>query len=145
MKKKNNKGYIGIDISISLLIIIILMPIIIAITNNINVANARISRKAQAISIATNVMECVKSILAEDDSDILVDDIYETITATTRGIAAANIKTAISFVLILSLKVTFSPETPVFSAINKTSKKNLLKYIHALIILYINEMPIKSR
>ena len=77
MKKKNNKGYIGIDISISLLIIIILMPIIIAITNNINVANARISRKAQAISIATNVMECVKSILAEDDSDILVDDIYD--------------------------------------------------------------------
>ena len=61
MNLKNNKGVLGIDISVAVIIIFILIPIITGMIYNINKTNANIKRKSQALNIAINCMEIYKS------------------------------------------------------------------------------------
>ena len=86
MKNKKDRGYIGVDVSISLVIIVILLPTIIAIAYNISKSNNDIKRKAQATSIATFVIEDIKSVLNEkiaedfETSDVIIQNaIYTSI------------------------------------------------------------------
>ena len=67
MNLKNRKGYLGIDVSIALLIMIVLIPMITAITFNINKTNNTLQRKSQAVNIATNIMECAKIAFSEEE------------------------------------------------------------------------------
>ena len=63
MKKnlRKNNGFAGIDISISMIIILIFIPTIFGIVYNIGKINSNIKRKSSAVSLATEVLEVVKS------------------------------------------------------------------------------------
>lgn len=71
MKKnlKKNNGFAGIDISISIIIILIFIPTIFGIVYNIGKTNAEVKRKSRAVTIATNVVEIIKS---EDYSNVTI-------------------------------------------------------------------------
>ncbi len=75
MKLKNNKGYVGVDVTIALMVLVILVPTITAMTFNINKTSNVIKRKTQALSIATNMLEISKIVFSDsdglEDSDIL--------------------------------------------------------------------------
>ena len=75
MKIKHNKGYVGVDLTISLMILIILIPTITAMTFNINSVSSGIKRKTEALSIATNVMESAKVVYEENKitSDVFLN------------------------------------------------------------------------
>lgn len=75
MKIKHNKGYVGVDLTISLMILIILIPTITAMTFNINSVSNGIKRKTEALSIATNVMESAKVVYEENKitSDVFLN------------------------------------------------------------------------
>ncbi len=71
MKKffKKNNGFTGVDISISIIVILIFVPTIFGVVYNIQKTNVAITRKNNAVNIATDVLETVKS---EQYSDITV-------------------------------------------------------------------------
>ena len=73
MKKffKKNNGFTGVDISISIIVILIFVPTIFGVVYNIQKTNAGIERKTNAVNIATDVLEIVKS---EQYSDITVSN-----------------------------------------------------------------------
>ncbi len=58
---KENKGFAGIDISISMIIILIFIPTIFGIVYNMGKTNAEEKRKSTATSIASDVLEIIKS------------------------------------------------------------------------------------
>ena len=62
MKLKDNKGYVGIDISISLIVLIILVPAIMAIVFTISSTRLTTKLKTEASNIAVNVVESAKGI-----------------------------------------------------------------------------------
>ena len=68
MKKflKKNNGFAGMDISISMIIILIFIPTIFGIVYNVGKTNAEVKRKTKATSIATDVLEIIKSEKYED-------------------------------------------------------------------------------
>jgi len=66
MKFKNNKGYVGIDASMSLIILLIIVPTLVGMIYNVNKTNNLIDRKTQAISIAVNTIETAKGIEIAD-------------------------------------------------------------------------------
>ena len=71
---KENKGFAGIDISISMIIILIFIPTIFGIVYNIGKANAEVKRKSTATSIASDVLEIIKS---ENYVDVDVQKLFK--------------------------------------------------------------------
>ncbi len=67
MKLKNNKGYVGVDVTIALMVLVILIPTITAMTFNINKTSNVIKRKTQAVSITSNIMENAKIVFMEEE------------------------------------------------------------------------------
>lgn len=61
MNFRNNKGFTGIDISVSVIIILILIPTIFGIVYNMQKTRVKTERQAEAVDIATNVLETVKN------------------------------------------------------------------------------------
>ena len=59
-KLKENKGFTGVDISISVIIILIFIPTVFGIIYNIQKNDAMVERKSNAISIASDVIEKAK-------------------------------------------------------------------------------------
>lgn len=68
-KLKKNDGFSGIDISIATIIILIFIPTIFGIVYNTQKTNKSIERKTNAIDIATNIIEIVKTENYEDISN----------------------------------------------------------------------------
>ena len=62
MDLRNNKGYTGIDISITILILIILIPVITGMAYNIGKSNSGIEQKSYAITEASSALEVAKSV-----------------------------------------------------------------------------------
>ena len=62
MNFRNNKGYTGVDISVAMIIILIFIPTIFAVVNNIQRINAKAERQANAVNIATDILEIAKSL-----------------------------------------------------------------------------------
>lgn len=62
MNLRNNKGYTGVDISVAMIIILIFIPTIFAVVNNIQRLNAKAERQANAVNIATDILEIAKSL-----------------------------------------------------------------------------------
>lgn len=62
MNFRNNQGYAGVDISISILILVILIPILGGIVYNISKSGDNINKKTYAMNLATNILEVVKGI-----------------------------------------------------------------------------------
>ena len=77
MNLRNNKGYTGVDISVAMIIILIFIPTIFAITNSIQRTTERSERQANAVNIATDILETAKSlkyrevetVISESDPD----------------------------------------------------------------------------
>ena len=93
MNLRSNKGYTGVDISISIIILVLLVPIIGGITYNISKTGNDMNKKTNAISIAENVLELAKNIedikyVYSKESDSPEDDDAEKnyITSLTNNI-----------------------------------------------------------
>ena len=71
---KNNKGYVGIDISISLIIVLIIVPTIVGIVYNINKSKSNTIKKTEATSIAVNTIEVMKGMGIDNITDFALDD-----------------------------------------------------------------------
>lgn len=62
MKLKNNKGYVGADIAVSILIMTILIPTLGAMIYNVNKVGRKLEKKSFAINLATNIIETAKQV-----------------------------------------------------------------------------------
>lgn len=61
MKFKNNKGFTGVDVAVSLVILLVFVSFIAALFYNLANTSKRIERKAQATNIAIEVIEALKA------------------------------------------------------------------------------------
>lgn len=62
MNLRNNKGYTGSDIIISILILMVFIPTIVALIYSIDTKNNEIERKNYAMTLSCNIIETLKSI-----------------------------------------------------------------------------------
>lgn len=62
MDLKNNKGFVGIDISIAVIVLLILVPTIMGIVFNINSTQNVADIKTEAMNIAINALEAAKGL-----------------------------------------------------------------------------------
>ena len=82
MDLRNNKGYTGIDISITILILVILIPVITGMAYNIGKSNSGIEQKSYAITEASSALEVAKSVTnieniyskKSDTPEVVVED-----------------------------------------------------------------------
>lgn len=88
---KKNKGFTGIDISISVIIILIFIPTIFGIVYNIQKTNESVQRKTNAVGIATNIIEIIKKEsyddISEDESGKLNQDLLNKYAKSTSNSA----------------------------------------------------------
>ena len=78
MKIKNNKGYVGVDVSISIIILLIIIPTLTGMIYNVTKTKNDISRKSEAINIAINSIEAVKGLnIDEATNENAIDKIKE--------------------------------------------------------------------
>ena len=78
MKIKNNKGYVGVDVSISILILLIIIPTLTGMIYNVKKTKNGIDRKSQAINIAINSIEAIKGLgIDEATKEKTLDKIKE--------------------------------------------------------------------
>lgn len=61
MKLKNNKGFTGVDVAVSLVILLIFVSFIAALFYNLANTSKRVERKTQATNIAIEVIEALKA------------------------------------------------------------------------------------
>ncbi len=66
MNLKSNKGYTGIDISITMIIILIFIPTIFGIVYNMQKTRSKSEREANSINVATDILEIAKSLNYSD-------------------------------------------------------------------------------
>lgn len=62
MNLRNNKGYTGSDIIISILILMVFIPTIVALIYSIDTKNNEVERKNYAMTLSCNIIETLKSI-----------------------------------------------------------------------------------
>ena len=62
MKLRDNKGITGVDISVALVIVVLFVGIIATLTYNFSVSSQEINRKSEAINIAIQKVEELKTI-----------------------------------------------------------------------------------
>lgn len=85
MKFKKDKGYVGIDITVSILLIVVIIPTIAGMIFNINKSNNSIKRKTQASSIAAAVMENAKILTYDGDDNNFLTNVYNGIRSQYNG------------------------------------------------------------
>ena len=85
MNLRKNKGYTGIDISITILILVVLIPVIAGMAYNIGKSKSSMEQKSFAIAEASNALEVAKSVkkienIYSKDADlpesVVADDDY---------------------------------------------------------------------
>ena len=102
MNLRNNKGYTGSDIIISILIIMIFIPTIVALIYSIDTKNNEVERKNYAMTLSCNIIETLKSIdIDKLKSEENLDDINNKIR---------NFKVSDSEITNEEGKITFSSE-----------------------------------
>lgn len=102
MNLRNNKGYTGSDIIISILIIMIFIPTIVALIYSIDTKNNEVERKNYAMTLSCNIIETLKSIdIDKLKSEENLDDINNKIR---------NFKASDSEITDEDGKITFSSE-----------------------------------
>ena len=85
MNLKNNKGFVGVDISIAILLLVIIVPTITGMIFNINKSRNGTKRQAQATNIITNAMEISKIVEYTSDDDTFLDEIFKRIEIQYSG------------------------------------------------------------
>ena len=61
MKLKNNKGFTGVDVAVSLVILLIFISFVAALFYNVSNTSKRMERKTQATNIAIEFIEAMKA------------------------------------------------------------------------------------
>ena len=69
MNLKQNKGYVGVDVSIAVIILIILVPTVMGILFGIRSSSLTTEIKEEALNIAVNTLETAKSINLTEITD----------------------------------------------------------------------------
>ena len=83
MNLRNNKGYTGVDILITILILVILIPVIAGMAYNIGKSKSSIEQKTYAVSNASNILEIAKSVES-------IKNIYSTLSDTPETIETSD-------------------------------------------------------
>jgi len=105
MKLKDEKGYVGVDISIAVIILLIIVPTIMGMVYNINSSKNVSKVKSEAISIAVNALEAAKKIeLADlDDNSILEALIADGLQIDTTTIPAIITTARATYKLVINV------------------------------------------
>ena len=75
---RNNKGYTGVDITISLTIIVIFVSVIAALSYNFSLASKKVQRKGEAAYLIIQILEEIKQKnFDEVNNPINVDEILD--------------------------------------------------------------------
>lgn len=82
MKLKNNKGFTGVDIAVSLVILLIFVSFIAALFYNLSNTSKRVERKTQATNIAIEFIEAMKA--TPFNNLLAVSDNYKIPTTITK-------------------------------------------------------------
>ena len=89
MKLKNNKGFTGVDVAVSLVILLIFISFVAALFYNVSNTSKRIERKTQATNIAIEFIEAMKAtpfetLAANTQSQVTMDkDTFKSLTGKT--------------------------------------------------------------
>lgn len=83
MNLRNNKGYTGIDISVTILILVILIPVIAGMAYNIGKSKNSIDQKSYAVFAASKVLETAKSVVS-------IKNLYSTSSDTPEVLEASD-------------------------------------------------------
>ena len=76
MNLRNNKGYTGSDIIISILILMVFIPTIVSLIYSIDTKNNEVERKNYAMTLSCNIIETLKSIdIDKLDAETNLNDI----------------------------------------------------------------------
>ena len=71
MKLKNNKGFSGVDVSVSLIIIIIFVSVIVTLLYNFSLVSKKVERQGEASYIIIQILEKLK----QENFDNVTDNI----------------------------------------------------------------------
>ena len=79
MKLKNNKGFTGVDVAVSLVILLVFVSFVAALFYNLANTSNRIERKSQATNIAIECIEAIKTtpfatLAANPQTQVTIDE-----------------------------------------------------------------------
>lgn len=80
MSFKNEKGYTGIDIAISVVVLFIFVSLIAFLSYGFNSSAKEIELKAEALTLAIDEIETIKSTITMDNINTLSTEMQETNT-----------------------------------------------------------------
>ena len=80
MHFKNEKGYTGIDIAISVVVLFIFVSLVAFLSYGFNSSSKAIELKAQAISLAVDEIETIKNTITMENINTLDTETQETST-----------------------------------------------------------------
>ena len=89
MKLKNNKGFTGVDVAVSLVILLIFISFVATLFYNVSNTSKRMERKTQATNIAIEFIEAMKAtpfetLAANTQSQVTMDkDTFKSLTGKT--------------------------------------------------------------
>lgn len=80
MKIKNQKGFTGIDVSISILIIIVFIGLITGLFYNLATTSARVERKTRATNLAIEIIEALKvtnfnNLISTEENQMTIEEL----------------------------------------------------------------------
>ena len=94
MDLKTEKGFTGVDISISIIIIIIFVSIITSILYNLDIQSKKVERKEQATSIIIDILEHAKGTqfdeISEESLKNYSEEKYSNLKGYTISISCKN-------------------------------------------------------
>ena len=97
MNLKQNNGYVGIDMSVSVIIMLLLIPTIFGIVYSINSSRISNGVKSEAISIAVNAVEAAKGIEIKNlNEDNVFTELGKNYTVTSPVVKSTGKEAAIT-------------------------------------------------
>lgn len=140
--KKNNKGYVGVDISIAVIILLILIPTIMGIVYSNNSTIALADTKAGAINIAVNAIEAAKGIANLEN--VTPQNIYNELSEGTyngkMGLNSDNEEVIQTDKASYKLTVTVTD----YSEIDTNATANMVKTVKAVVQYKIKGKELQS-
>ena len=131
MNIKQNKGYVGIDMSLAVMILLILAPTIMGIVFGINVSRNTADTKTQALNILVNTLETAKGIELEQLTEQKILEDFENDHSEYKLTLEAGNKSAI----IATNKASFRLQVEVvdYHDINSEATENFVKTVTATV------------
>lgn len=92
MNLKNNKGYVGVDISLAVIILLIFVPTIMGMVYLVNSSKSATIVKTEAMNIAVNAIEIAKGI--DSLQNLTVANVIEQFCTTYSATSTSNSSSA---------------------------------------------------